>query len=221
MCKWTIETELSAPLSQAGGPWSPRRCGVSGMLGAARGAARDLARAAHHRHDEVPYLHARHTGTDLDHLTERLMADHELVRTRRWRAVVEGTDFAVCPANTNVEDANSSLGRRHQCGRSEIDKLYLALGREDGYGLHFSVLLGGPYDPPRVRGAPSMPAPREGGDVRLAACGSSVSSVVWKDGSPVSMRLTRRASIGTGPAPRITRAARVAAVSRPGFTGSS
>src|SRR5438874_2158288 len=85
---------------------------------------------------------ACHLRPDLDHLPQRLVADHEVLRAGRRGAVLEGADLAVGAAHADLEHAEPDRGGRREGRRFLLDQLDLTLAGEDGDGLHARLLSG-------------------------------------------------------------------------------
>ncbi len=134
-----VDHELGHEAVRAGDPALGEVAGVAEVLaaGAAGGALGVRARPAHHRDREVADLDARDRGPDLDDLAERLVADHEVGRTRRRRAVLERHDLAVGAADADLEHPQSDVGGRGEDRLRVIDQADLTFGGEDGNGSHF------------------------------------------------------------------------------------
>src|SRR2546425_5925729 len=101
-----------------------------------------ISGTADHRDDEVALLEPRHRRPDLDHLPQRLVADHEVLRAGRRGAVLEGADLAVGAAHADLEHAEPDRGGRREGRRFLLDQLDLALAGEDGDGPHARLLSG-------------------------------------------------------------------------------
>jgi hypothetical protein len=68
-------------------------------------------RAAHGRDDKVTWLEALDRGSGRYDLRQRLMADHQVVVTRRRGPVLERGDLPVGAADADVEDPQQDLVR--------------------------------------------------------------------------------------------------------------
>ena len=117
----------------------PRRAKVLAVH-TARTAVRVRARAAHRRHDEVADLELLHARADFDDFAERLVTEHEVVRAGGRRAIDEGANLAVRPADAHVERADLELGGAGNLRVSVFDLGDLPLGRDDGHGAHLGLV---------------------------------------------------------------------------------
>lgn len=100
------------------------------MPGPAGQAAGMGTRAAHGRDDEITWLEALDRGSGRDHLGQRLMADHQVVITRRGRPVLERADLPVGAADADVEDPQQHLVRLGDHRLLLLDDLDFAGSRE-------------------------------------------------------------------------------------------
>ena len=103
----------------------------------ARGAMVMRTRPAHAGHDEIADLQPRDARADLHHFAQRLVSEHEIIGAIGWRAVGEGTDFAVGAADAHFDHANLRVPRLTQRGHDVlIEQDDFAFLRIDTDGSH-------------------------------------------------------------------------------------
>src|SRR5579872_4259931 len=112
--------------------------GIAKVLAAATaGEARGMrAGTADSQHHQVAWLCFGYFAAGLGDLTERFVADDQMVAAVGRRSVLEGNDLAIGAAHAHLEDAQFYLGRRRYAGFRMIDEADLALARENSHRLH-------------------------------------------------------------------------------------
>src|SRR5262249_23008263 len=109
---------------------------VPGPAGQAAGME---TRAAHGRDDKISWLEALDGRSGRYDLSQRLVADHQVVVSRRGSPVLEGADLLVRAADADVERLQHDPGRLGDPGSLLLDDLDLAGSREHGDCLHYPL----------------------------------------------------------------------------------
>ena len=96
-------------------------------------------------------------GPTLHHPAQGLMAQDQIVGPRGRRAILEGTDFLVGPADPDIQHFEFHFVGTLEGGRRGVDQVDLFLGGKNGDGFHAHLTKNGsrkktPPDTPHHKG---------------------------------------------------------------------
>ena len=94
------------------------------------------ARAANRRHDQVARFELRDAGADFNDFAQRFVAEHEIIKTVRWRAVNKRANLAVGAADPHFEGSDLHLAWLGDFRRLMFHQPHLALAGDDSDGSH-------------------------------------------------------------------------------------
>src|SRR6266571_3464145 len=94
----------------------------------------------HHHHCQVARLDIAHLRTHLDHFTERLVPNHQVLRASRRSAELERGNLLIGATHANLQHAQLHLRRRRDLRLLMIDQLYLVCLRKNSNSFHTSLL---------------------------------------------------------------------------------
>jgi hypothetical protein len=107
--------------------WVPRATRVACGTG---------TRTAHSRDYQIAHLHPTDRWTDFNHLTECLMADHQIVGTLRGCTVFKGAYLLICATNAHIKHAYFDMIGFSYMWSFMLDELDFVGVRENCDGFH-------------------------------------------------------------------------------------
>src|SRR5262249_20906229 len=104
--------------------------------GTARAALRVSTGSADHRDDQIARADALDLASDLDDFCERLVAENQVIRSRRRAAELKRADFPVSATEADLAHSEEHAGRVLQPWLRYFDELKSLVRRKYGQGLH-------------------------------------------------------------------------------------
>ena len=90
----------------------------------------------HRRHYQVARLDIAHLRTHLDHFTQRLVPNHQVLRASRRSAELERGNLPIGTTHANLQHAQLHLRRRRDLRLLMINQLYLVRLGKNGNSFH-------------------------------------------------------------------------------------